>query len=69
MDDYEWHLWRDQKLTLEQINWYRNETWDLTAAERAQYYFSDYEEAQQWLPANFAPINHQIQFAEKEEAE
>ena len=24
MDDYEWHLWRDQKLTLEQINWYRN---------------------------------------------
>ena len=69
MDDYEWHLWRDQKLTLEQINWYRNETWDLTAAERAQYYFSDYEEAQQWLPTAFAPINHQIQFAEKEEAE
>ena len=69
MDDYEWHLWRDQKLTLEQINWYRNETWDLTASERAQYYFSDYEEAQQWLPTNFAPINHQIQFAEaKEEA-
>ena len=69
MDDYEWHLWRDQKLTLEQINWYRNETWDLTAAERAQYYFSDYEEAQQWLPANFAPINYQIEFAEtKEEA-
>ena len=70
MDDYEWHLWRDQKLTLEQINWYRIETWDLTPAERAQYYFSDYEEARQWLPANFAPINHQIQFAEaKEEAE
>ncbi|MDD7404445.1 MAG: hypothetical protein PUG32_00995, partial [Bacteroidales bacterium] len=69
MDDYEWHLWRDQKLTLEQINWYRNETWDLTPAERAQYYFSDYEEAQQWLPTAFAPINHQIQFAEKEEAE
>ena len=67
MDDYEWHLWRDQKLTLEQINWYRNETWDLTAAERAQYYFSDYEEAQQWLPAVFAPINHQIQFAEQKE--
>ena len=36
MDDYEWHLWRDQKLTLEQINWYRNETWDLTVAEREQ---------------------------------
>ncbi|MDY5120106.1 MAG: hypothetical protein SPE65_09030, partial [Muribaculaceae bacterium] len=26
-----------------------------------------YEEAQQWLPANFAPINHQIQFAEQEQ--
>ena len=58
-----------KKLTLEQINWYRNETWDLTAAERAQYYFSDYEEAQQWLPADFAPINHQIEFAAQEEAE
>ncbi|MGM9829208.1 MAG: hypothetical protein ACI30C_04120, partial [Muribaculaceae bacterium] len=34
-----------------------------------QYYFSDYEEAQQWLPANFAPINHQIQFAAQKEAE
>ncbi|MDY2931258.1 MAG: hypothetical protein SOT90_03955, partial [Muribaculaceae bacterium] len=69
MDDYEWHLWRDQKLTLEQINWYRDETHDMTPAERAQYYFSDYEEAQQWLPTSFAPINYNINFAEQEETE